>query len=129
MLERAYLQRCERAGTAPVDAKAAKERTKLGRAPLVVAAGAVRRPSDKITWDDQVWAVAAAVQNACIAATALGYGTIWRTGDPIYDPLVKGQLGFAEGDALLGFLYLGTPVEPKPPHPGGLAGAVARWVP
>lgn len=110
-------------------AKALKERTKLGRAPLVVVVGAARQPGDKISWDDQVWAVAAATQNASLAATALGYATIWRTGDPIYDEIVKAELGFAAEDAVVGFLYVGTPAEYKPGRPGSLDGVVRRWEP
>jgi nitroreductase len=129
VLEQAYLARCGRKGTEPVEAKALKERTKLGRAPLVVVVGAVRQPSEKISWDDQVWAVTAAAQNACLAATALGYGSIWRTGDPIYDEHVKGALGFGPQDAVVGFLYVGTPAEHKPGRAGSLDGVVRRWEP
>lgn len=131
VLADAYLARCQAAGASPTPGQLEKERTKLGRAPLVVVVGAVRRPSDTIPWEEQYAAAAAAAQNALVAATALGYGSMWRTGDPARDPSVKAALGLGEEDALVGFLYLGTPHEgaakpPRRPDPDGL---VHWWQP
>ena len=131
VLADAYLHRCEVVGAQPTEGQLTKERTKLGRAPLVLVVGAVRRPSEKIPWVEQFAAAAAAAQNALLAATALGYGSMWRTGDPAYDSRVKAALGLGEHDAIVGFLYLGTPHEgddrpPRRPSPDGL---VARWQP
>ncbi len=52
----------------------------------------------------------AAVQNLIVAAHALGWGTMWKTGAPAYDARVKRALGLDAADAIIGFLYLGTPV-------------------
>ncbi|HEX2701182.1 MAG TPA: nitroreductase [Acidimicrobiales bacterium] len=109
VLADAYVARCEASGSTPTPGQLAKERTKLGRAPLVVVMGAVHRDSDTIPWDEQVAAVAAATENALIAATALGYGSMWRTGDVAYDRRVKSALGFGPHDAIVAFVYLGTP--------------------
>lgn len=111
VLERAYRARCEKAGLEVVAAKADKERTKLRRAPLVVVVSAVQARATTIPWIEQLAACAAACQNALLAATALGYGSMWRTGDPCYDPRVKAALDLGDDDAVVGFLYLGTPVE------------------
>jgi nitroreductase len=105
----AYRARCAE----PSEAALEKERTKLGRAPLVVVVAAVRRPSDSIPWEEQFAAAAAAAQNLLLAATALGYGSMWRTGDQAYDPQVKAALGLREEDAVVGFVYLGTVPEGK----------------
>lgn len=131
VLAEAYLLRCEAVGASPTPGQLAKERTKLGRAPLVVVFGAVHRHSDLIPWNEQVAAVAAAAENALLAATALGYGSMWRTGDAAYDPRVKAVLGLGEHDALVGFLYLGTPHEgeAKPPRRPDLDGLVHWWQP
>ncbi len=43
-----------------------------------------------------------------LAAPALGYGAMWKTGAPAYDPTVKTALGLAEDDEIIGFLYIGT---------------------
>lgn len=133
VLEAAYRARCAEAGEAPVPAKAEKERTKLRRAPMVIVAAAVRQPTDKIPWVEQQAAVACAAQNVLLAATALGYGSMWRTGDPAYDERVKEALGLGPHDAIAGFLYVGTPTEAaranKPPHEPDLDGLLIDWQP
>jgi len=127
----AYLARCRAAGVVPTAGQVSKERTKLGRAPVVVVVAAVRRPSPTVGWDEQVAAAAAAAENALVAATALGLGSMWRTGDQAGDPAVKAALGLAAEDAIVGFLYLGTPAAgaAKPPRRPDLAGLVERWAP
>jgi nitroreductase len=127
VLEEAYFRRCSDSGKAPVPAKAQKERTKLGRAPLVIVVSAVRQPTDKIPWVDQRDAAVAAAENILLAAHALGYGAMWRTGDPCEDEYVKKSLGLAKDDAIVGFLYVGTPHEPKEPKPVELDGLVAEY--
>lgn len=128
VLEEAYFRRCSDSGTAPVPAKARKERSKLGRAPLVVVVAAVRQPSEKIPWEDQRDAVAAAAQNLQLAAHALGYGSMWRTGkDVCEDRYVKKALGLGDDDAIVGFVYVGTPHEEKPERPIVLDGFVSEY--
>jgi nitroreductase len=61
-----------------------------------------------------VCAVAAAIQNMFLAAHALGYGAMWKTGAAAYAPSVKALLGFAPEDHIVGYLYLGTTVSPGP---------------
>lgn len=114
VLEEAYLRRCADTGVVPVPAKARKERTKLDRAPLVVAVTAIRQATDKIPWVDQRDAAVAATENLLIAAHALGYGAMWRTGLPCEDGHVKKALGLTDDDCVVGFVYIGTPRQPKP---------------
>ena len=124
VLEDAYRSRA----AVPDEEKAAKERTKLGRAPVVVVVGAVHEPSTKVPWLEQQAAAAAACQNALLAATALGYGSMWRTGDPAYDSAVLSALGV---DAVVGFLYLGTVADgqAKAVKAPSLDGLVTEWHP
>ena len=131
VLADAYLRRVERAGAEPVPAKLEKERTKLGRAPVVVIVGAVHRHDEKIPWDDQLGAAYAAAQNLLLAATALGYGSMWRTGDPAHDEVVKRAIGLDEHDAIVAFVYLGTAFEGgrKEPNAPSLEGLVVEWQP
>jgi len=120
VLASAYDARCAAAGSEPAPGKRDKERTKLGRAPLVLVVSAVRQQTTKVPWAEQLAAVAAAAHNACLAATALGYGSMWRTGDPSYDPNVKAALGLGEADAVVAWLYLGSfrdGVAPTPNDP------------
>ena len=131
VLEAAARARGATVGREPTEGQLEKERTKLGRAPLVLVFGAVRRESDKIPWEEQFAAAAAAAQNALLAATALGYGSMWRTGDPAYDTMVKEALGLREEDAIVGFLYVGTrrDDDSKPPNEPVLDGLVSEWSP
>ena len=129
VLADAYLARCEALGAAPTEGQLTKERTKLGRAPVALVVAAVHRHSDKIPWEEQFASAAAAAQNALVAATALGYGSMWRTGDAAFDLHVKEALGLGPHDAIVGFLYLGTPADGvgKAPHRPDLDGLVTRW--
>ena len=132
VLQAAYLERCTAAGEAPLPAKVAKERTKLDRAPLVVVVSAVHVESDAVPWLEQQHAAAAACQNILLAATGLGYGSMWRTGAAVYDESVKRALGLDAGDAVVGLLYLGSlPADavPKPPRAVDLTGLVREWTP
>jgi nitroreductase len=131
VLAGAYERRCQADGVEPHPDKLEKERTKLGRAPLVVIAAAVHQPVDKVPWIEQQAAAAAASQNVLLAATALGYGSMWRTGDPAYDPEVMAALGLRPDDAIVAFLSLGTPKagSGKEPRRPSVDGFVEEWQP
>ena len=113
VLARAYTGRCRAEGVEVVAAKLEKERTKLGRAPMVVIVAALP-VSGSIPTIEQVSATAAATQNLLLAATALGLGSMWRTGDPCYDPIVRTALDLPEEALLIGFVYLGTVPDGSP---------------
>ncbi len=139
ILEAAYLQRCDATGTEPDPKMALKERTKLGRAPLVIVAATTRPEvgsreaaspnATKIPWEERRLSTAAAVQNLMLAATSLGYGSMWRTGDVINDSVVKDALGLAADEDIIGFVYLGTPEEgaTPPPHQADIEGLLMEW--
>lgn len=127
----AFLARSAEAGVEPTEGQKEKERTKLGRAPLVLVVAAVLRDNDKIPWVEQRASAAAAAENALLAATELGYGSMWRTGASAYDDRVKAALGLGGQDAVVGFLYLGTPTDRarKARHEPSLDGLVEHWRP
>lgn len=131
VLAEAYRARSTAAGKDIVPAKEEKERTKLGRAPMVVVVCTINRDDDLVPFLEQYAAGAAASQNMLIAATALGYGSMWRTGDPAYDDDVKAALGVTKDDAINGFLYLGTPHDEggKDPNEADLDDLVEWWQP
>jgi nitroreductase len=91
-----------------------RERAKPLRAPLIVVVAA-HVQAGRIPEIEQVLAVGAAAQNIMLAAYAMGFGAMWRTGDMAYDASVKTGLGLEEADAIVGFLYLGTPAGDPPP--------------
>ncbi|WP_421992509.1 nitroreductase family protein [Roseococcus sp.] len=93
------------------------ERAKPLRAPLVVAAGAAinhDRPGVP-PWEQEA-AAAAGIMNFLNALDAQGFGASWLSSPALKDPAVKSALGFAEGDSLLGWIYVGTPDADRP-HP------------
>lgn len=78
------------------------------RAPLLIACVAVTVPGHRVPVIEQVASMAAAVQNLQLAAYALGFGAMWRTGAMASDPHVKEALGFASTDEIVAWLYVGT---------------------
>lgn len=131
VLAAAYLDRIRAAGGEPTDGQLRKERTKLGRAPVVVVVAAAHQHADHIPFIEQYAAAAAACQNILLASTALGFGSMWRTGDVAYDPSIKRALGLTEHDEVAGWLYIGTPADgsAKPPNEPTLDGLVTHWSP
>lgn len=97
-----------------------RERQKALRSPLIIVVAAVCNAAAKIPPMEQILAAGAAAQNIMLAATALGFGAMWKTGDAAYDDTVKAALGLEAGAAIVGFLYLGTaPAEAVPPPARG----------
>ena len=98
-----------------------KQATKLAkaplRAPLVIIAWAKITPHPKVPPIEQILATGAAVTNLLNAAHAQGLGAVWRTGNPAYSPALKTRLGLQPEDAIVGFLYLGTPTGEAKPIP------------
>lgn len=105
-----------------------RERGKALRAPTIVVVAARVAKGHKIPEAEQVASAAAAAQNVMLAAHAQGYGAIWRTGAPAYDPGVAAALGLAAEDAIVGFLYMGTrTAEPVPAMRPTAADFVRIW--
>jgi nitroreductase len=83
------------------------ERQKIMQSPcIVVIACAVKK--DKVPEIEQVVATGAAAQNLFLAAHALGYGVMWKTGAAAYDPKVKAVLGLTGDDHIVAILHLGS---------------------
>jgi nitroreductase len=89
------------------------ERAKALRAPVVIVVGA-KISKGRIPEIEQVCAVAAAAQNMLLAAHALGYGAMWKTGAAAYDPAVKELCGLEPQDHIVAIIYLGTVTSPGP---------------
>ena len=92
-----------------------RERLKAFRAPLILAVAAHCDGAAKIPVIEQTLAAGAAAHAMMLAAVALGFNAMWKTGEAAYDATVKQALGLESGDAIVGFLYLGTESgEPAP---------------
>ncbi len=108
------LQRRDPTASAP---ELQREHDKAFRAPTIVVVAAKVKKAHKIPEIEQIAAVCAAAQTIMLAAPALGYGAVWKTGAPAYDPTVKTALGLAGDDDIIGFLYLGTRAGGSSPIP------------
>lgn len=119
----------ERSGVAVDEDRLAKAERSFTRSPVVVIS--VLRPvAGRIPLEDQFACVAAATQNLLLAATALGFGSIWRTGALVTLPAVREALGLRTDDRLVGFIHLGTSA--RSPHvrvDADLAAVVRDWQP
>lgn len=105
---------------------------KLKETPLlcshVISIGMQRDPKGKIPEIEEAEAVACAVQNMWLTATAYGIGCYWGSGGITYKPEALSFFGLEPQDQLLGFLYLGIP---KSNWPEGRRNPVAdkvRWI-
>jgi nitroreductase len=88
------------------------ERDKIRRSPSIVVIGcAVKKDHPKVPEIEQVVAVSAAVENLFLAAHAMGFGVMWKTGPAAYDVHVKASVGLAPDDHIVAILHLGTRVK------------------
>jgi nitroreductase len=78
------------------------------RAPLVIVCYAHLTEHAKVPASEQLLATGCAVYGLSMALRALGFGSVWRTGDPCYTPTVHRALGLGAEDQLVAFLYVGT---------------------
>ncbi|HEX2576322.1 MAG TPA: nitroreductase family protein, partial [Aquihabitans sp.] len=97
------------------DAKVAKLRRKYLRSPTVLLVWVERDDADEVRRREDRDAVAAAVQNLLLAATAEGLGSYWGTvADPLV-PAVRSVAGVGDGHDLVALVYLGWPTGSVPP--------------
>lgn len=92
-----------------------KARAKPLRAPMLIAVLAeIVEDHPKAPVVEQILAAGAASQNMLNAIHAKGYGGILLSGANCYDDHVKAALGLAPKDAIIGFIYVGTPSGESP---------------
>ena len=113
---------------APSAARLEMERTRLVRAPTVVAViSRVTANAAAPEWE-QVLSCGAACFNLCLAANALGFGTSWITEWYSYSRTVQAALGLARHERVAGFIYIGTAKEQQPDRDRPeLEQIVSRW--
>ncbi|CAB0149919.1 Putative NAD(P)H nitroreductase YdjA [Pseudidiomarina piscicola] len=87
------------------------------RAPMVIACLLDHQGFEKVPRDEQFASAACATLLMQQAAFAQNLGAIWRTGWFAEDELVLRELGGKSDDAVVGFLYVGTPAVPTPIKP------------
>ncbi|MEO7252073.1 MAG: nitroreductase [Arenimonas sp.] len=95
-------------------AQIAKDRDRFNRAPLIIAVIARLTAGHKVPEQEQLLSGGAVCLSMLLAADALGFGAQWLTGWAAYDPKVCARLGLGRDERVLGFIHLGTAIEPVP---------------
>jgi len=94
--------------------------TKLKENPLkashIIAIGMKRDLKANLPEMEEVAAVAMAVQNMYLTASARGLAAYWGTGGPTFWPEAKGFFGLEEADKLMGFFYVAKPATDRWPQ-------------
>ena len=101
------------------DAYLAKQKNKPLRSPLIVVVVACLHNNPKVPEIEQMLSAGAAAHGVMLASNAMGFGSIWLTGDNAYDKTVYDALGLDANEKIIGFIYLGTEKRkfPSPPKP------------
>ena len=110
------------------DKRAQKLRNAPLRAPLLVVAYAHVQEHPKVPEVEQLLATGAAVENFLVAAHALGYGAMWRTGAIAYNRTLHRLLGLEPCDRIVAFVYVGTPVNDMAAQKAPLDAAPEQYV-
>lgn len=87
------------------------------RAPTVLVVVCRLCEHPKVPPIEQRLSAGCAAQAALLAAEALGLAGIWRTGDVSFDRAFMSELGLADNEEIVGFIYLGTREGPPKPLP------------
>lgn len=112
----------------PSAARLDAERSRLLRAPTVIAViSRVNAAAPAPEWE-QILSCGAACFNLCLAANCLGFGTAWLTEWYAYSPAVRAALRLSETERIAGFIYIGTPKERQADRDRpALADIVTHW--
>jgi nitroreductase len=77
---------------------------------------------------EEIEAVACAVQNMYLTATAYGLGAYWASGGVTYREELKEHFGLGPEDRVLGFFYVGYPAGEVPDSRRGPISEKVSWV-
>ena len=120
-----YLQSAGEANVSEV--KLEKLRRRLDTCNCVIGVGMVPDVNERISQEDEEWAVAAAVQNMHLMCTAYGLGAKWTTPQFMTLPEVKAALGLPSEGKVMGLFYVGYPEVPWPESHRWPLEFVTRW--
>ncbi|HET8711299.1 MAG TPA: nitroreductase [Spongiibacteraceae bacterium] len=85
------------------------------RAPIIITVIAHIKDHPKVPKLEQILSAGCAAHGILLAAQALGFGAIWRTGDNCYDAHVNAGLGLEANEEIVGYVYIGSALGvPKP---------------
>jgi len=104
-----------------LDKKLTKTKKMPFRAPMVIVISTKYQKHEKVPKTEQLIAAGCATHAMQMAAFALGYGAVWRTGAFAYNTHVAAGLNIGSGNDVVGYLYVGTAsktatVKPEKPY-------------
>ncbi|MCR8631438.1 nitroreductase family protein [Paenibacillus radicis (ex Xue et al. 2023)] len=105
-----------------------KQADKAFRAPVVIAVAVSPSSAAGVNRMEEFAAVHSAVQNLLLAAHGMGFGAVWRTGEPAYHPRMKQAFGLSEAEQIVGLIYIGYPVNPQQPGKREPVAAKTVWI-
>ena len=128
--ERAAALAATRAAALELDEKAtAKAVAGFTQGAVIVAVISSPKRSEKVpTWEQHLsaGAVCLALLNAALAS---GWGANWLTGPMAYDRVFRRDfLGCGAGEAVAGFIHIGTETAAPPERPRPDVAALIRWL-
>ena len=115
------------AGTPPDEARADAER-KVARAPVIVVFTCLPADGPDVVEQEELASVAMAIENFLLAAHAKGLGAMLRTGPAAYHPSITQELGLAQSETVVGFVYLGHPEGQRSLTPRATAAERTTWL-
>ena len=105
-----------------------KDRERYLSAPLIVVVAAHVTSGHKVPEQEQLLSAGCVAYTLLLGAQALGFAAQWLTGWAAYDRQVAALLGFADNEAIVGFIHIGTPIEAAEEHPrASLEDVLAEW--
>ena len=78
------------------------------RAPLIIIVVANIKKDTRIPKIEQLLSAGAAAQNIMLAASSLGYYSIWRTGHLAFNADINKKFKLKKSDVVVGYLYIGS---------------------
>ena len=121
LLENAYRKEKPDAGRLEIEAM----HQFAHQAPTLIVALSAPVASSKVPLWEQQLSAGAAIMNLLHGAHALGFAGGWLTGWPTFNADVRNAFG-REGEALAGFVFIGTPSRPLEERPRPDYDAVVR---
>jgi nitroreductase len=100
---------------------------KVARAPVIVVFTSAVSDDPKVIEQEEIVAVAMAMQNFLLGAYATGLGAMLRTGTTAYHPAIAKHLELAANERVVGMVYLGYPAGEREPTPRAPAAQHTRW--
>lgn len=104
------------------------EKTRLSRAPVVIAVVSTAAPHFKVPEWEQLMSAGAVCLNLLMAANAHGYASNWLTEWFAFDERAYLILGVKPGEKVAGFIHVGTAMVPPTERPRPDLKEIVSWV-